>query len=204
VSKESALMVLFICIGQEWEDAWDTYLREWLSPCGSSWVLCTGSSNFVARMNLDKFNQAYHEWSDDHFVACTVEASIFEDVTNYIFLTETAPTDFFDAMNLQLTESYEGIGHDHEGFALARFMRDQPYQPCLILSASRPSNEFSVLRLSLLSQRQRGLLKVEKLPAKGLRFLERPLKSDIFHPKAFRHEILIPDESFPALWRDLE
>ena len=153
-------------------------------------------------MNQDKYNSAYHPWTDDHFTICRVEKPVPETSQDFITLVESAPSDFFERMKSQ--ESYEGIGYSHEGFALFKFVVDLRSQPCVIVSSSKSRDSFSVLAFTLSSTGKRGLMKIEDLQSKHLQFRMKPFKSDMYYPQAFRHEISIPDEAFPSLWKDLE
>jgi hypothetical protein len=49
----------------------------------------------------------------------------------------------------------------------------------------------------------RALVYMNGLHREHIGFLSKPLSADCHDPRAFRHEIHIPDHSFPELWKDL-
>ena len=207
---------IFLDYGEEWEEAWNKHVSEWSSPCGYfSGTSCFESSMLVDRMmNADKFNSLYHDWSEHHYSSCQVASATLNKMVTEgkaVVLTKEVPKSFDAAMDTRIKQQYEGITAEDPGFKLPA---NGNYRPCKIL-ANRPGvREFDVLVYlgdpghfaGKLPQAKGGkvLLKVEKLSADNLRFVSKPLKADMFYPKAFRHEIIMPDESFPELWRDLE
>lgn len=163
-------------------------------------------------MNNDKFNTAYHAWSDDHITTCRPgggNLNLGDPAIEYIFLTKTIPKEFSLAVDPQIKQEYEGITYNNEGFKIA--VSDS--RPCKIVQGRKNSDEFDVIfffdsrhlpRDKVKAQDAHVLIPYKNLEAKYVRFQSRPFKSDMLAPTAFRHEIAIPDERFPPLWKDLE
>ena len=167
------------------------------------------SSKFVHEMNEDKFNTSYHEWSEHHIPTCKVKPSKAMEKGEFIFLTKDIPASFDLAVDPQVKQSYEGILYDDEGFGLPYFDNT----PCKIVKISKDTGEFDVVFFFDPSIVPKEMLKVKdshilvrlnNLPAEFIVFRNLPFKSDMLAPNIFRHEIAIPDESFPPLWKDLE
>lgn len=45
---------------------------------------------------------------------------------------------------------------------------------------------------------------ITNAPRKALSFANRDYTSDVFLKKAFRHEMILPDEVFPEAWKNLK
>jgi hypothetical protein len=165
-------------------------------------------------MNDDKFNAVFHAWSDDYVTICRVNLNeeTIEKEGDFIFLTKEIPKSFDAVIDMRVKQSYEGITYEHEGFKLPTF--DRQSRACKIIGTNREKKEFDVLYfidprhipkqgLQVVKD-ARILLKVKNLQSSSIKFQNRPLKSDLHYERAFRHEISIPDESFPDLWKDME
>lgn len=200
-------------IGKDWEDAWARHVAEWKNPCSGVGGKCTKSSKLVQIMNDDKFNEAFHAWSDDYVTTCRVnlnQETVQRD-GDFIFLTKEIPKSFVDVVDMRVKQAYEGITYEDEGFKLPAF--DRQYRACKIIGTNREKEEFDVLFFvdprSFSKQGfqivndARILLQVKNLHSSFIKFQNRPLKSDLHYDGAFRHEIAISDDSFPDLWRDI-
>jgi hypothetical protein len=102
--------------------------------------------------------------------------------------------------------------HD-EAFGLPKDKFQRNAKPCKILANhGKDANTFDVVYFLdnyELSERHKAtgarvVIQLKDLDAQYVQFLSRPGKSDMHSPSAFRHEIAIPDEAFPSLWKDLE
>jgi hypothetical protein len=206
---------VFIDYGQDWEDAWDKHVKEWKSPCSYFSGHCYQSSKQVHMMNDNKFNRGYHEWSETHFSACTLNQTQLSEDPDFFYVSKTVLDGVEDAIDSRVKQSIEGVEYDHEGFAIPGHVNSETkssHFPCKILESWEAEGHFDVLYLfhpnSFPSPQQREdvlvVLKFAKLPAEFVQFHVKPFKSDMHSPDAFRHDIAISDEHFPALWKDLE
>jgi hypothetical protein len=207
---------VFIDYGQDWEDAWDKHVKEWKSPCTYFSGSCYESSKQVHTMNDNKFDRRYHEWSDTHFSTCKLTQALSPKDPGMYYITKTVPNSF-EKKSRRVKQSYKGIDFEHEGFDIPvyteRVERDgttitESHHPCKILESWEAEGRFDVLYLFNTEKMpgatySRTLLKSMKVPAELVKFRVRPFKSDMYSPHAFRHDIAIPDEKFPPLWKDL-
>ena len=203
---------IFLDYGKDWEDAWDKYIEQWKSPCGGLFSgACFASSMAIREMNIDKFNKAYHEWSENHYTACQItQSEVQKHGSEFVFLVKEK---LDPAADDSIKESYKGITYDDEGFKITPHQHlHLQYFPCKIMASRYYREEFDVLALvnprfvpvkSLKVKHSKVLIKLNNLPPKDVIFVPRPLKGDMNDPKAFRHEIELPDEVFPDLWKDL-
>jgi hypothetical protein len=200
---------IFIDYGEAWEEAWKDHVEHWTSPCldGIEFGDCLESSRLVSfTMKQDRHNTQYHTWSDVHLTACQCNSSHpWESGGKVIFLTNS-PTD-----DTNTPMEYLGFSYDDEGF-------DYPYlsmldpRPCKIIQSHPESDTFDVVYFFQPFQVPHGykndttriLVHYESLPSLDLHFFNKPLKGDLNDPSAFRHEIHIPDVSFPSLWKDFD
>ena len=203
---------IFIDYGKKWAEAWDTHVRNFVSPCfDHDSGPCFRSSKLVKSMNDDKFNETYHDWSDDHFTAClssnmppTDDSIIFLIPYNIEEPLEKERNVDSDGKN-EYVKSFRGVEYGHEGFDLA-YMADD-WVPCLILRADSEDEEFDVVyftyETSAIVKEADVLRRMRALPSHSIKFLNKPFKSDSHWNGAFRHEIAIPNDIFPELWKDL-
>mmetsp|Transcript_20107 Transcript_20107/g.27934 ORF Transcript_20107/g.27934 Transcript_20107/m.27934 type:complete len:296 (+) Transcript_20107:94-981(+) len=179
---------VFIDYGEEWENAWKKHVEEFPSkaPCRFQ-NPCFQSSKSINRMNHDKFNPLYHQWSEQHFTVCRpVHEKESED---NIIVQKNDATEF---------------AWDHVGFNLT--VAGDIRTPCLITKVHEAEQAFDVvyfLRLESDGMIHHVLRPVSHLEADSIKFVSKPYKSDLFWEGSFRHEIKIPDEIFPQHWKDL-
>lgn len=195
--------------GEAWEKAWKDHVDHWTSPCKEGVENCLESSRLVSiiiTMTRDRHNTKYHAWSDIHLTACQCNSSHpWESGGKVVYLTNSATDD------ISTQTEYLGFSHDDDGF-------DYPYlsmlnpRPCKIVQSHLESDTFDVVYFfqpfQVPDQYKNGTTRIlvhyEGLPSLDLRFLNKPLKGDLNDPRAFRHEIHIPDAAFPPLWKDLQ
>ncbi len=194
--------------------AWSDYVRNWENPCKKDDTpveKCIRSSKRVKDMNDDKFNVAYHMWSDSHVSTCHYNQTLIEEYGEIHYIVQEMPSDFGQAIvdqSIQL--EYEGIDFYHEGFHLPRFVVESIWHSgvaCTILSSSIDSDSFDVVYLmgdtdDLVGAK--ATWRLREVPSSYVMFFHRPFQSDMMRPGAFRHEIAFPDDKFPSLWKDLE
>lgn len=172
---------------------------------------CFKSSGIIAGMNRDKFNESYHAWSDDHLAYCTFHQDDKLDpseIHSKLLTHDNQFTNFASAVETEHYESYQGISPEHEGFQISSFRKSsgERVYPCQIVNSSKASNTFEVLMFhDAKKESENSILKVEHIhnfSADWLAFRPKPFHGDTTMPYGFRHEIAIPDESFPELWKD--
>ena len=180
--------------------AWLSHLANWKSPCEDSSLK---SSMMVYQMNFAKFNSANHQWSDDHFSVCSKTDKALETI-HLVKVGDVIPS----STDETVLTSFHGIEFDHLGFDYSLGMVER--FPCVIIDADPFMETFEVVyfKLSMASgipelPTARILQLYHKFPARDLMFINRPFRSDMHWNGAFRHPIKIPDEVFPALWKDL-
>ena len=190
---------VFIDYGTEWEKAWFEHVRNYGSRCSKD----EAAASAIFAMNQDKLNPAHFHWTSNHFSICQLVNvngnPNFEDI--YILAKgESRPN---GAVHFE--HEYRGITFDHEGFDLA--VLEPLRSPCIFLETSKPDNTF--LAAIFESPNTEGLtetirkIRVGWLTTDEVDFLPKPWKSDMHSPRAFRHEIKIPDSVFPEHWMDL-
>jgi hypothetical protein len=59
---------------------------------------------------------------------------------------------------------------------------------------------YTALLLDVNKEARAGML--QDAPRDAFVFVDKPYKSDMHLPNAFRHEIMIPDEIFPDKWKN--
>jgi hypothetical protein len=200
---------IFIDYGEDWEEAWNDHVEHWTSPCQDAVENCLESSRLVSvTMNQDRHNPQYHAWSDVHLTACQSNFSHpWESGGKVIYLTNSTTI----GESITLTE-FLGFSHNDDGFDYP-FLPLSNLRPCKILQSKPEADTFDVVYFFQTFQvpnqyrndtTTRILVHYEGLPSFDLHFLNKPLKGDLHDPRAFRHEIHIPDESFPPLWKDIK
>jgi len=173
---------IFIDYGDDWQDAWDEYTKEWESKykANPEWPLKADDMNKEYRNK--PFKTAEERKADPYPVgvrlACFVEWEEVEDgqprknrkgkdIASWI-----APKEYKD---------YTGAN-----------MFD-----CRVLERSEQ------LENGLWNYTISGDMQIENVPHAAIMFVDSPHAGDIHHEGAFRHPIGIPDEIFPQSWRDI-
>ena len=197
--------------GDEWDDAWTKHVAEFQSPCSKSEGPCFKSSKMVLEMNDDKFNEAYHAWSEDHFTLCKRTSMPSTDDSVIFVVPRTNDTDTtkeivgVDSDGNEFRWSFRGVEFDHDGFEIASVYGE--WYPCQILRAEKQDNAFDVVfftyETSTVGSEANVLRRNQYLAADDIKYLNKPYRSDMHWDRAFRHEIKIPDEIYPVLWKDL-
>lgn len=144
---------------------------------------------------------------------CKMNQTLLESEGDKFLIDKDIPVDFNQAIDPRRRVKYEGISFDHEGFDLPTYQWSEERQdrrfaerPCIIVGANREDQTFDVIFLIGVQRDTGGLkqvVRLKSLPDSQLRYHVRPFKTDIIVPDSFRHDIAIPDEHFPPLWKDL-
>ncbi|KAG7370513.1 SET methyltransferase domain containing protein [Nitzschia inconspicua] len=195
---------IFIDYGESWENAWKNHVKNWSSPCKESADDCFESSRLVSlSMNENRHDILYHRWSDVHLTACRSDTvHPWESGGKVVYLTNSTDGG---------VNEYLGFSYEDDGFAypyLATSLSNP--SPCKILQSNPQSDTFDVVYFFSQSQvpfqyrkvNTRTIVHFDGLPSADLVFVNKPLKADLHHPHAFRHEIHIPDSVFPSLWKN--
>uniref|UniRef100_A0A7S1GRS0 SET domain-containing protein n=1 Tax=Cyclophora tenuis TaxID=216820 RepID=A0A7S1GRS0_CYCTE len=185
---------VFIDYGIEWENAWYKHVAEFKSPCMPGQK--KKSSKFVKSMNRQKFETTYHQWSDDHFTVCNDDSTV-----KWLRLLGEASPGLKDAV----VAPYHGITKDHLGFNIS--YPTSRRRPCLILNSFPEHLAFDVMLFAtgdtFESHDFQLLKRIPSLRAENIEFIDKPFRSDMFWPGAFRHAMKIPDDVFPVHWKDV-
>lgn len=199
---------IFVDYGKDWERAWKELARNWVNPCANVAEPCYRSSKLISDMNKDKFNTDYHKWTIDHAPYCTYkEKGSYQKKVRIILLSHADQFQSFkSAVESNHVNSYLGITEEHEGFKLEPLYTaggDRVFA-CKILESNKEAGAFEVI----LFERQKAenivrLFHIQDFPSDSIKFRPRPFKGDMAAQGAFRHEIAIPDDSFPEIWKDL-
>ena len=208
---------IFIDYGQDWDLAWNTHIEQWKSPCeGIPIKDCEEYSSFeiATAMNHDKHNEMYHRWSDVHLTTCATNKTMPWDGGELVFLVGNISEAKNVLSDPQIQEEFLGFNNQDDGFGFRHLSLSLPNTPCKIVDSDKVRNTFDVVFFIQPDQipdryrngnvpDARALVRYDGLAADGVRFLNKPLKADWHDPKAFRHEIHIPGDVFPPLWKDL-
>jgi hypothetical protein len=199
-------------LGRDWEDAWKKHAERWQDPCVDvdSSKPCFKSSRVIAGMNRDKFNSSYHAWSEDHVTYCIYHSEGLDptDIHSVLLTHDGQFTNFASAVETDHQQSYQGISFEDEGFQVSSFRMSsgERVYACEIVNADKGASTFEVL-LFINAQKTDSIMRVvhiHNFPSDWLVFRPRPFHGDTTMSSAFRHEIAIPDESFPEFWKDLK
>lgn len=199
---------IFIDYGLEWQEAWDSHVQNWKSPCTTSSSSSSEqrlSSYQISQMNLDKTNTDYHTWSDDHFTVCTRSTNLTKaDNKEVIYIVKEGKegTEESSAGETHTKVSnYRGITVNDEGFRYSQPNLDRQI-PCKIITTTADDSTEIILFYghSMAIEVYKG---IKITQSSEITYLPKPFHSDMHHPRAFRHEIMIPDDIFPKQWMDL-
>lgn len=194
---------VLIDYGEEWENAWNNHVNTFVSPCKGKGKR-VHSSLAVFSMNQDKFNNQFHKWSKDHFTVCQEKGELKKSTAIWIYLEEKQRKVSLNGHEFSVDSSFQDIRWDDEGFTLIQEHTERI--PCKIISGSRDTREFVVAYFRSATSSLEGLEIARRLelytglPEEDIEFVHKPFTSDMHEPKAFRHDIKIPDEIFPIHW----
>ena len=159
-------------------------------------------------MNFYKFNKLFHEWTDDHISYCVYSKEEIDpaNIETITLQSNEWVASFSSGVTSTRKRSEEGVTYDHEGFKVRPILlnNDSGF-PCKILSSNKEEETFNVMLFQKKQSEnvEHVLVKITNMPEKFLVFRPRLFKGDTTSKDAFRHEIEIPDENFPELWKDL-
>jgi len=188
---------VLIDYGEEWEEAWNVHVQNWIPPPPTGGVGADGeplklSSKAIYDMNQHKFDARHWRWSDDHFSVC--EENISEN-WDEVHLEDFSKQPRFQQFN---------VTEDHRGFHLASYSTIRT--PCIILDGDEGGGTFHVAYFTTKPKKETGeykLYMVEDLSADKVNFFSIPVRSDSHRSDGhrFSHEIKIP--VFPEAWKDM-
>jgi hypothetical protein len=170
---------IFLDYGNPWEKAWNDHVKKWKPASG-----------FVNEPNAERFN------SDKESILRTVFEQVEDPYSDGVELKcESA---FKDAAKLrQYKEKKDGTA--------SNFVRefDEGRAACDVLRWNKDEDgtvSYTALLLDEGKKASAGML--QDVPRDAFVFVDKPYKSDMHLPNAFRHEITIPDEIFPEKWKN--
>lgn len=212
---------IFIDYGEKWQQAWDRHVAKWKSPCkttgGTDQSDCFESSYMVTEeMNDDIHNPKYFRWSKVHMTVCRADDTVPWDTGQIVYLVEERPSSTKLLEDQRVRETFMEASFYDEGFDYPHHALSDGYvQPCEILQSHPETGTLDVLYFFGASDDvpsehthpdlpdARVVVKYARLAAHHVQHIHKPLTADWHDPQAFRHEIHIPDDNFPELWKDL-
>mmetsp|Transcript_30553 Transcript_30553/g.62329 ORF Transcript_30553/g.62329 Transcript_30553/m.62329 type:complete len:487 (-) Transcript_30553:242-1702(-) len=206
---------IFIDYGEEWEEAWESHVREWQPPHEGSGFADYASAT---KMNIDKepllsFGDEMDSkegYADNIFTACIYwEEEVYEEDQDAII----ASWEQSDWANATGREFLAEFGLDGKDYVFNNETHDWvAYWPCEVFFWEDDEGENFTVRI-----RQEATRDVSEhtwwhkanvprmlvnYPRESIQFFSFPYTSDQHLPHAFRHHIGIRDEIFPSHWKD--
>lgn len=213
---------ILIDYGESWQKAWEDHVKNWISPCagmagatksrwlgggGSDYDNCVNSTfQVVHEMNQDIHNPKYHNWSAVHLTECTANVTVPWQTGKFVYIVESISASLENDTTVQ--SEFMGLTFHDERFDLSEVA-----DVCEIITSHRQQDKVDVLYFYVPRRvpeqykhpklpDARVVVKFEGLDVWDVRHKQKPLTWDWHDPQAFRHEIHIPDDSFPQLWKD--
>jgi hypothetical protein len=165
--------------GQEWAEAWEVHMSSWSERDGmytsaSDYTLTVGD---ILRTQLEQKENPY---PDSLRVMC-----------------------FYDE-HLRKNKAREGLNEVWDDDSANTCIR-----PCIILERHYKTTDSALYTVKLSPTDNNDVYEhcelnteiiVSDVPRHAIRILDRPYTADMFLPKAFRHEIGVPDGFYPETW----
>mmetsp|Transcript_24210 Transcript_24210/g.57476 ORF Transcript_24210/g.57476 Transcript_24210/m.57476 type:complete len:665 (+) Transcript_24210:54-2048(+) len=216
---------VLIDYGKEWQLAWEEHVKGWeptspeqdfnnLTHWTKQMDQPNGKDGYVRAEMLDQDRETplrtVHEQKDDAYphsveVKCSVNAN-HRDA--YLFFPRTIP--FYTRDWDEEVDTGEHIAdHLHSCRITERYEIHEDYEEELDFEEEDIEHgymytlEFEVRKEvgdEAFSERH----EITNAPRKALSFANRDYTSDVFLKKAFRHEMILPDEVFPEAWKNLK
>jgi SET domain len=152
---------------------------------------------------LDAWEKHVEQWippaGSEHYIPATVLNERRADV----ILTYT---ELDELLQQNKPIPYSTVSDDIASVFITISGEDQTRYPCEIVSRSDDNTMYTVV--VTLQESSDGITEpvtslVEDVPRSALSFVDKRYKSDLSIRTAFRHEIHIPDDIFPEMWKDL-
>jgi hypothetical protein len=167
---------IFLDYGDSWEAAWQHHVQTW-KPAPEHYVTAEMLNADPARVRTE-FEQLHDPYPSNIEIKCSAN---FEDPEKWQFL------------------------YDNGEYAMLK----NNFYPCEVLEYEEIDDDVYHYNV-VITKPQEGNHKeswsylMTGVPRLAIWFADIPYSSDIFLSNAFRHSIGIPDEIFPAAWRNLQ
>jgi hypothetical protein len=171
---------VFLDYGDEWEEAWQTHVANWNPVEGAETYVAAEQLNEQTTIIQTEFELMYTPW----------------------------PGNVDIKFNIAFTRPRRiWLKHWEQG-TLAKYMKkeDDYYERVEVLRREVDSDNHTWYTVVILEDdKEKKKKKKERMalnvPREAFRFFDRPYTSDMHQDNAFRHDIRIPDELFPELWK---
>ena len=169
---------LFLDYGEEWEAAWNEHVENWRPAEGAHDIRTAAEWNFD---NEAVLRTVFEQMSDPY-------------PDNIELLCERA---FQYRRRWKKHQARNGTASDftkfiYEGRSSCDILRRKKYRDGSVLYTALITDENDEGKVVML----------DRVPREAFIFLDRPYKSDMHIPNAFRFEIMIPDGIFPEAWKN--
>jgi hypothetical protein len=175
---------IFLDYGDSWETAWNEHVEKWKPAKG-----------YVDAPNADEPNaERFH--TDKESIIRTVFEQVEDPYPDGVELKcESA---------FKYAKRWTKFKEKADGTA-SNFVKevDESRVACDVLRRYRDEDgtvSYTALLLDEDKEASAGMLL--DVPSGAFLFVDKPYKSDMHLPNAFRHEIMIPDEIFPEKWKN--
>jgi hypothetical protein len=167
---------IFLDYGDEWEEAWQAHLSNWKPEKDSEGYISAHEMNERRNRLKTEFEQAYDPYPSN---LALVFKEGFQQNSPYKNSEEKGKKNF----RIKERES------DDATCEILRSKKQYGRTVYAAVLANKDSHDASPVL-------------VEDLPREAFEFQDRPHTTDMFLRNAFRHDIRIPDDIFPEVWKN--
>ena len=173
---------LFLDYGEEWEEAWNEHVENW-KPAEGAYDIRTAA-----------------EWNSDKEA---VLRTVFEQ------LSDPYPDNVMLLCEASFRYGRRWKKHQEKNGTIRDFVKemDEGRSDCDILHREEDEDGNILYTALMIYTHDNGEVepgpKLHKVPREAFIFVDKPYKSDMHLPDAFRFEIMIPDEIFPEKWKNV-
>ena len=201
---------VFIDYGKEWEAAWDRHVHSYRPPTYEN----EGEWSPVKKLNDELGPIPIAPNLDPKFITMDNRNVTFtgcyyyEDDVTFWTTFEGEEKSWLEMQKDEVIHKY----HRNYGEAFMvdenQSYSDGAFWPCVVLGKDEPNDSYIVriiqswLYEDTVWQRMKLPRIITNYPRKSIRHFYLPYKSDLHLPGVFRHSIHLPDDLFPAIWRD--
>lgn len=195
---------VFMDYGIAWEEAWKQHIASWQAPepiLISAKEANVGSNPPAFLISGDLRAHVNHPHM---FSGCQYWPTAWDEDNVW----NTADPEWRNLTDAQLLHKYADDGSSYVGDYSSH--RGSEYWPCVIIRPEKNSDTFTVRILQSPFEREKQNWAKKRVPRfltnyprESIHFFVRKGAGDQYLPDVFRHHIEIPDEIFPAHWKNL-
>ena len=170
--------------GDEWEAAWNAHVASWEPPHKGHKTAVELNADTTSRLRT-----VFEEHTEQHYP---------DGVRLYCDTGVEKSDDWKKSYESGKLEEY-------------LWKTDAAWWPCEILRVKTADNGDVLYTTHMFEvdektggEEAKNSILVRDVPRAVFHFIDKPYMSDTFLPNAFRHDIRIPDDLFPAAWRNLK